>query len=123
MRSAGAGWALDLEVVTQEIMELLKRFDDQEIDREPDGPSPVRVAAEEPGLRLRRLIIDSVFIPIQSQRVRADPDGMRESERIPYGERNSDSSSMMLSTRRSRSRLTSDKNPPDVRRSVVSVSM
>ena len=53
MRSAGSGWALDLEIVTQEMMELLERFDDQEIDWEPDGPrqfelppkSPVRDSA------------------------------------------------------------------------------
>ena len=27
-------------------MELLERFDDEEVDREPDRPTPVRVASE-----------------------------------------------------------------------------
>ena len=37
--------------------------------REPDGPSPVRIAAEEPGLRLCRLIVDLMLILVESQRV------------------------------------------------------
>ena len=80
--AAGAGRALHLEFVAEEVMELLKRLDDQEVDREPDRTSPVGVAAKQPGLRLRRLIVDLVFSSVEPQRVgmipmvtgeRADP--------------------------------------------------
>src|SRR6185369_14982747 len=43
---AGAGRAFDLERVAVEVMITLERFDQQVVDREPDRPSPVGVAAE-----------------------------------------------------------------------------
>src|SRR5262245_35491355 len=60
------GWAFDYEVVVVAIVSevlviLLQRFDNQEIDREPHRPAPIGVAAEQPGLRFRRLVIDSVL--------------------------------------------------------------
>src|SRR5262245_48392747 len=33
-------------IVSEELVILLQRFDDQEVDREPDRPAPVRVASE-----------------------------------------------------------------------------
>src|SRR5262247_4591895 len=60
------GRAFDLEVVAVAIVRevlviFLQRFDDQEVDREPHRPAPIRVAAEQPRLRLRRLVIYSVL--------------------------------------------------------------
>src|SRR5262249_53416879 len=54
---SGAGRALDFEIVAQVMVKLLKRFDDQVVDREPDGASPVGIAAEEARARFggRRL--------------------------------------------------------------------
>src|SRR5262245_18123319 len=60
------GRAFDLEVVTVAIVRevrviFLQRFDDQEVDREPHRPAPIRVASEQPGLRPRRLVIYTVL--------------------------------------------------------------
>src|SRR5690349_10608724 len=66
---AGAGWAFDQKFIPEKVMEFLERLDQEEVDREPNGASPVRVAAEEPALRLSRLIVDSILIPIEPQRV------------------------------------------------------
>jgi hypothetical protein len=44
----GAGWALNLEVVSVVMMKLLERLDNEEIHRKPDWAAPVRVAAEQP---------------------------------------------------------------------------
>ena len=38
------------------VMKLLQRFDQQVVDRKPHRPAPVGVAAEEPGIGLRRLV-------------------------------------------------------------------
>ena len=45
---AGSRRALHLEIVAVVVMEFLQRFDDQEIDREPDRSAPVGIAAEVP---------------------------------------------------------------------------
>src|SRR5262249_54429796 len=63
------GRAFDLEVVAVAIVRevlviFLQRFDDQEVDREPNRTAPIRVAAEQPGLRLRRLAIYTVLHPL-----------------------------------------------------------
>ena len=50
---AGAGRALDPEVVAVVVVELLQRLDQQVVDREPDRPAPVRVAAEQAGASTR----------------------------------------------------------------------
>src|SRR5499427_6288802 len=72
------GRAFDLEVVAVAIVRevrviLLQRFDDQEVDREPHGPAPIRVAAEQPGLRLRRLVIYTVLDALDVDSVRVVP--------------------------------------------------
>src|SRR6266571_855383 len=47
-----SGWELDFEVVAQVVMKLLKRFNEQVVHREPNGATPVGVAAEQSGRRL-----------------------------------------------------------------------
>ena len=42
-----AGRAFHLEIVAEVVVELLQRFDQQVVDREPDRPAPVGVAAEQ----------------------------------------------------------------------------
>src|SRR5688572_31262528 len=49
---AGAGRALHAEVVAVVVMKLLQRLDDEVVHREPDRAAPVRVAAEQAGVRL-----------------------------------------------------------------------
>ncbi len=49
-----SGWAFHFEVLAIVVMELLQRLDDEEIEREPDGPTPVGIAAELPRLRFGR---------------------------------------------------------------------
>src|SRR5262244_1482311 len=53
---SGAGGALDAEVIAIVVMELLQRFDDEEIDRKPDRSAPVRVAAEQSAVGFARLV-------------------------------------------------------------------
>src|SRR5215475_12082480 len=83
------GRAFDLEVVAVAIVRevlviFLQRFDDQEVDREPHRPAPIRVAAEQPGLRLGRLVIytvldaldvDLIRVVLMEARKRADAIG------------------------------------------------
>src|ERR1039458_4620587 len=42
------------------VVEFLERFDDQVIEREPDGSAPIGVAAEEAACRFAGLIADAV---------------------------------------------------------------
>ena len=56
----GTRRALDAEVLAEVVMELLQRLDDEEVDREPDRPAPVRVAAEQAAGRLAWLVGDAV---------------------------------------------------------------
>src|ERR1043166_174704 len=46
-----AGGAFDFEIITVVMMEALKRFDEQVIDRHPDWSAPIRVAAEKSAQR------------------------------------------------------------------------
>ena len=48
-------------------MKALERLDEQIIDREPDRPAPVRVAAEDVGLRLPRLVANCVLLAVDDQ--------------------------------------------------------
>src|SRR5258708_4853452 len=50
--------ALDLEVVAVVVMKLLQRLDDEVVRRHPDGPAPIRVAAEKAALGFGRSISD-----------------------------------------------------------------
>src|ERR1700676_2265844 len=54
-----AGWKFDSEIVAVIEVEVLQRFDDQEIDREPDRTSPIRVAAEESDAAFGRVVVDA----------------------------------------------------------------
>ena len=53
-----AGRVLELEVVAEEPRVAAECLDDEEVDGHPDRAPPVRVAAEHPGRRLGRLVID-----------------------------------------------------------------
>ena len=48
-----AGRALHLEVVAEVMMELLQRFDEQIVHREPDRTPPIGIAAEQTGAPIR----------------------------------------------------------------------
>ena len=50
-------------------MKLLKRLDQQKVYREPHGSAPVGVPAEQPGGRVRRLIIHPMLHPIHMEQV------------------------------------------------------
>src|ERR1700746_173884 len=67
---SGSGWALNLEVVAQVVMKLLKRLDEQIVHREPNGAAPVGIAAEQPGRRFARLIVDAVLHALRGELVR-----------------------------------------------------
>src|SRR5690606_17146705 len=49
-----AGRQLDGEALAVEVVVALERLDDEEVQREPHGAAPVRVAAEHPRVRLAR---------------------------------------------------------------------
>src|SRR5262249_7074274 len=66
---SGAGRALDFEIVAQVMVKLLKRFDDQVVDREPDGASPVGIAAEQASARFGWLVPDAVVCAVQAQNI------------------------------------------------------
>src|ERR1700722_6231195 len=53
---ARPGRVLHCQISAIVLMELLKRLNDQVIERHPDWPAPVGVAAVQPGLALGRLI-------------------------------------------------------------------
>src|SRR5437016_2764213 len=66
---AGAGGKLHREALAQVMVELLQRLDQEVVDREPDRPPPVGVAAEQPARRLRRLVADPIFGAVDLQHV------------------------------------------------------
>ena len=53
---AGAGRALDLELVAVEAVQVQQRPDEQHVDGHPNRTAPVGVAAEHPGVRFGRKI-------------------------------------------------------------------
>ena len=53
-----AGRVLELEVVAEEARVAVERLHDEEVDRHPDRPPPVRVPAEHAGRRLGGLVVD-----------------------------------------------------------------
>src|SRR5262245_24794829 len=57
-----AGGALDLEGLAVIGVKLHQRPDDQRIHREPDGPSPVGVAAKHPAVGFRWQVVNPVFL-------------------------------------------------------------
>src|SRR5271168_3141806 len=65
----------------------LERLAQQRVDREPDRSPPVRVAAEQPGVRFRRDVLDPIFLAgaveyirmlAVDARERTDPIGRKE---------------------------------------------
>ena len=57
-RSSGA---FDLEAVSIEMVVAFKGLEDEEVYREPDRPTPVRVAAEETSSGFAGVIVDAMF--------------------------------------------------------------
>jgi hypothetical protein len=51
-------------------MVALQRLDQQVVDRKPDRPAPVGVAAEEAGGGLARLVVHPMFLAIEPEDVR-----------------------------------------------------
>jgi hypothetical protein len=56
-----SGGAFDLEAVSIEMVVAFEGLEDKEVYREPDRPTPVRVAAEEASSGFARVIVDAVF--------------------------------------------------------------
>ena len=56
-----SGGAFDLEAVSIEMLVAFKGLEDEEVYREPDRPTPVRVAAKEARGGFAGLIVDAVF--------------------------------------------------------------
>src|SRR5947209_8140544 len=106
---AGTARAFDLEVVAVVVMELLQRFDQEIIDREPDRTAPVGVAAEQATIGLGWLIAHGELVAIAREDVRVILVTLGE-RRTPYGERNSVSSSMRRSRRFIRCPRSSESN-------------
>src|SRR5690242_4167822 len=61
---------LHLELWSQVVMKLLQRFDEKEVQGEPNRAAPIGVSAEQAGLRFGRLIIHAVFVSIDVKNVR-----------------------------------------------------
>ena len=57
----GPGRIFDFVTVTQIVMKLLQRFDQEKIDGKPDRSAPIGIAAEQPGPGFRRFIIDPML--------------------------------------------------------------
>ena len=68
---AGAGRILRLEPMAVEVIELLQRLDQQEVHGEPDGATPVRIAAEQSRRGFARLVVDAVLVALHLHDVRA----------------------------------------------------
>src|SRR5262245_35557874 len=69
-QAARAGRAFHLVSVSEIVMKLLQGLDQQEVDREPDRPPPVRVAAEESSGRFGRLVVDAVLDAADIEHIR-----------------------------------------------------
>src|SRR5438105_4075547 len=50
------GRAFDFEIVAVVVVEFLERLDEEIIDRQPDRPAPIRIAAEDVRLRFARIV-------------------------------------------------------------------
>src|SRR4051794_3053083 len=62
---SGSRRELDREVAPQVVVELLQRLDHQVVEREPDRAAPVRVAAEQMGVRVARLVANLVLLAVE----------------------------------------------------------
>src|ERR671925_1782990 len=61
---------LDLQLAAVEMIEALQRLDDEEVHWKPDRSPPVGVPSEQPARRFRRLVVDTVRVPLDVQDVR-----------------------------------------------------
>src|ERR1700674_1090804 len=59
-----AGRAFDFEIFAIIVVKLLQRFDQEIVQRKPDGAAPVRIAAKESAGGLCRFVIHAVELPI-----------------------------------------------------------
>src|SRR5947207_1791221 len=59
--ATGSGGALHLEAVSIEMVVAFEGLEDEEVNREPDRPTPVRVAAEEATTGFAGIIVDAVL--------------------------------------------------------------
>ena len=66
----GAGRTLDLQIVAVEQIEAAQVLDQQIIDWHPDGPAPVRVAAEHAAVGFARLVFHPVMHPVVFEIIR-----------------------------------------------------
>src|SRR5258705_4693275 len=55
---------LDFEIFAVIVVKFLKRFHEQVVDRKPDGPTPIGIAAEKTGRGFRRLVVHTVRISV-----------------------------------------------------------
>src|SRR6185295_11029640 len=60
----------DFVIFTEIVVELLKRFDDQEVHWKPDGTSPVGIPAKQAGARFSRLVFEPMLGRAEPQHVR-----------------------------------------------------
>src|SRR5439155_16651974 len=65
-----AGRALDLERLAIKKVVTFERFDDQEVNRKPDRPPPVRIATEQIAVPLARDVIDPELLVTGAKDVR-----------------------------------------------------
>ena len=68
--TARAGRALDFEIISVIMVKFLQGFDQQIIDGKPDGAAPIRIAAEQPRLRLSLFITDDIGRSMTFQYIR-----------------------------------------------------
>ena len=68
---ARSGRQLNRQVVAEEVVKVAQQLDGEEVQRKPDRPTPVGVAAEEAGARLAGLIVEATgpTVEIDNQRV------------------------------------------------------
>lgn len=59
--------AFDLETVSEIVVKLLERLDQQEVGWKPDRAAPIGVATKEPSARLCWLVVDTVVRAIRRQ--------------------------------------------------------
>ena len=74
------------------------------------GPRQFELPPKRPDRDSAGLVVDALLDAARAGRTNGWSRCTRDSDRMPYGDRNSSSSSITCSTRRSRSRLTSDRN-------------
>ena len=99
---AGPGGTLNFEVVSVVQVEVQQRPNDQGVHRNPDRSPPVRVPSKHPAVRFTRQVVHAVFLPVDMEAYGCFSWNL-DRDRIPYGLRNSCSSSIFVSMRRSRS--------------------